>query len=155
VSVELRQDADTRRSSLRSAGRDGRRPPRGLTGKLAERRFAEQVADHSCRLIWSSASSRRTRRRSHTQGPARPRPASEQAEKIIEHLSPRSDEDWYDPERLERLLLIADLSVEDRPVILFGERPIEDLSLPALHGTAADNPHGGRSPLGDRSKPGG
>ncbi len=50
------------------------------------------------------------------------------AERVIEHLSPFDDDEWYDDARLEQLLRLQELEIEDRPVICLGEEPIEELS---------------------------
>jgi DNA repair ATPase RecN len=54
----------------------------------------------------------------------------ERAEQVADHLSPYIEpgEPYYDPQKLEQLLELEHLDIEDLPIICLDNRPIEELS---------------------------
>ena len=51
-----------------------------------------------------------------------------EAERIVSHLRPSDEDGWYDADKLDTLLRLQELEVEDLPVISLDETPIKDRS---------------------------
>lgn len=131
VAVELEEAADRQAlvGRLRNPSERGDALFRNLPAQWSQRMFPEQIARAMPPDVFVRAVLRHD-----VAALALPQYGDfvgitrDQAEKIIEHLSPMGDDGWYDPDRLERILSVLQVPVDDMPVISLSGRPIEQLS---------------------------
>lgn len=132
ISVDLMPDGDRERFAVRLGADQAGEP--GLLYRVRirswrESEYAQQIAQH---LLPADFARAVIERDAAALGIDPGEQASgisvSHAERVIEHLSPFDDDEWYDDAGLEQLLRLQELEIEDRPVICLGEEPIEELS---------------------------
>lgn len=131
VTVELKEAADRQAfvGRLRNPSQQGDALFKNLSPNWSHRMFPEQIAtamlpDAFVRAVLRNDVAALTLPQSQEFVGI----TDEQAGKIIEHLSPKSEDGWYDADRLQKLLSVLQVPVDDLPVISLSGRPIEQLS---------------------------